>query len=1060
MVIADLHIHSRFSRATSREGDAPHLDAWARRKGIGLVGTGDFTHPAWRAELAEHLIPAEEGLYRLKDDLRLETEVAGEPSTPRFVLSAEISCIYKKNGRVRKVHNVILLPGLEEAEILSRRLEAIGNVHSDGRPILGLDSRDLLEITLDACPDALFIPAHIWTPHFSLFGAFSGFDTIEECFGDLTPHIHALETGLSSDPPMNWRVPMLDGYTLVSHSDAHSPSKLGREADLMDIDLSYAQMKRAIETGEGFEGTVEFFPEEGKYHLDGHRNCRLSLTPEETKAYGGKCPVCGRKITIGVQHRVEELAARPEGYIPDGTKRFESLMPLQEAVASCAGISASGKKAEALYFDLLRTLGPEFTILRDLPLHEIESKAGALLAEGIGRLRRGEVVRTAGYDGEYGRISLFRPDERERLQGQMSLFGAPPVPVTARLRPTAKPTVDTPAGKPDAEAPALPALNEEQRQAVEAEESTVMVIAGPGTGKTATLVSRIAYLIEEKRVRPRDITAVTFTNQAAAEMRERLEKRLGRRNVRPMTIGTFHAICLSQRAQAGENPVLVGETEARSLADTILKEYGLKLPAGRFIQAVSRRKNGMDPGEPSIPDSAYDRYGERLCQWGVLDFDDLLLRALEDEVPEKGFPYLLVDEFQDINSVQFRLVEKWAASSRSLFVIGDPDQSIYGFRGADAACFDKLGAVRPQARIIRLVRNYRSTPEILGSALAAIQPNGGEPRVLRAQAAAGPLVRLLTAETDFSEAVFVAKEIARLTGGMDMLEAHRIADERIARPFSDIAVLCRTNRQLELLEKCLRRDSIPCIITAREDYLSSDEVRGILGFFTWLCAPSDIPALRASLTWLFHCPADLLERAEAFAPGEPSFADWRASFGGFYELNRWLDRAEEYAPRVEKEKPRRLLEQLLADLRLPLTPSLEKLLNAAVFHSRMPAFLQNLLLGEEGDLCRAGQKNYTAGAVRLMTLHASKGLEFPVVFLCGVKAGVIPYESKKHPADPAEERRLFYVGMTRAREELILMTAPEKSEFLADLPAARLETGRVTPAGKPAAAFEQTSLFV
>lgn len=1060
MIIADLHIHSRFSRATSREGDAPHLDAWARRKGIGLVGTGDFTHPAWRQELAEHLVPAEDGLYRLKDDLRLETEVAGGGDSPRFVLSAEISCIYKKNDRVRKVHNVILLPGLEEAEALSHRLEAIGNVHSDGRPILGLDSRDLLEITLDVCPQAIFIPAHIWTPHFSLFGAFSGFDTIEECFGDLTPHIRALETGLSSDPPMNWRISMLDGYTLVSHSDAHSPSKLGREADLMDIDLSYAHMKQAIETGEGFEGTVEFFPEEGKYHLDGHRNCRLSLCPEETKAYGGKCPVCGRKITIGVQHRVEELADRPEGFIPEGAKRFESLMPLQEAIASCAGISASGKKAEGMYYDLLRTLGPEFTILRDLPLEEIEQKAGALLAEGIGRLRRGEVERTAGYDGEYGHISLFRPEERERLKGQMSLFGAEAVPVKSRAKPAAVKPAELKADTTNEGAPALPDLNEEQRLAVEAEEVVVMVVAGPGTGKTATLVSRIAYLIEEKKVRPRDITAVTFTNQAAAEMRERLEKRLGKRAVRPMTIGTFHAICLAQETLAGHAPALIGEPEARALADTVLKEYTLKLPAGRFLQAVSRRKNGMDGGESSIPDSAYDRYNEQLAQWGVLDFDDLLLRALED-TGERAFPYLLVDEFQDINAVQYRLIKKWAAASHSLFVIGDPDQSIYGFRGADAACFDRLAASYPEARVIRLVHHYRSTPEILGSALAAIQPNGGEPRRLQAEAAHGRPVRLLTAETDFAEAVFVAKEIARMAGGMDMLEAHRMAgEENPARSFSDIAVLCRTNRQLDLLEKCLRRDSIPCIIAAREDYLSADEVRGVLGFFTWLCVRTDVSALRAALTWLFRCPADLLERVEAFAAETHELDDWRAAFGGFYELNRWLDRAESYAPRVEKEKPRRLLEQFIADLRLPLTPPLEKLLNAAVFHSRMPAFLQNLLLGEEGDLRRAAQKNCTAGAVRLMTLHASKGLEFPVVFLCGVKAGVIPYESKKHPADTAEERRLFYVGMTRAREELVLMTAPEPSVFLKDLPEDSLETGRVTTAGKPAAAFEQTSLFV
>ena len=292
MYIADLHIHSKYSRATSRDCVPEQLDLWARRKGIDLLGTGDFTHPAWRKELEEKLIPAEEGLYRLRDELcQQPAGVAGEPRQPRFVLSGEISSIYKKNGKVRKVHNVILLPSLEAADILAHKLEAIGNIHSDGRPILGLDSRDLLEITLESCPDAVFIPAHIWTPHFSLFGAFSGFDTIEECFEDLTPYIHALETGLSSDPPMNWQISALDGYTLVSNSDAHSPKKLGREANLLEGPVSYPALSHAIQTGEGFAGTLEFFPEEGKYHWDGHRNCGVCLEPSQTDQYEGRCPV-------------------------------------------------------------------------------------------------------------------------------------------------------------------------------------------------------------------------------------------------------------------------------------------------------------------------------------------------------------------------------------------------------------------------------------------------------------------------------------------------------------------------------------------------------------------------------------------------------------------------------------------------------------------------------------------------------------------------------------------------------------------------------------------------
>ena len=284
MYIADLHIHSRYSRATSRDLTPEQLDFQARKKGIRLLGTGDFTHPAWREELKEKLIPAEDGLYRLREDCVLSPEARGEEERTRFVVSGEISSIYKQDRKVRKVHSLILLPGLEEAEKLSARLEAIGNIHSDGRPILGLSCHDLLEIMLETCPEGMFIPAHIWTPHFSMFGALSGFERAEECFGELTPYIHAVETGLSSDPPMNWQLSALDRFQLISNSDAHSPAKLGREANLLSGDLSYYGLKQAVETGEGLDGTIEFFPEEGKYHFDGHRKCHICLSPAEAEA--------------------------------------------------------------------------------------------------------------------------------------------------------------------------------------------------------------------------------------------------------------------------------------------------------------------------------------------------------------------------------------------------------------------------------------------------------------------------------------------------------------------------------------------------------------------------------------------------------------------------------------------------------------------------------------------------------------------------------------------------------------------------------------------------------
>ena len=1047
MFIADLHIHSRFSRATSRDGDAPHLDWWARGKGIGLVGTGDFTHPAWRAELHEQLEPAGEGVYTLKAEYRLPDAQPGD--APRFVVTGEISSIYKRHGRTRKVHNVILLPSLEAADELAARLEAIGNIRSDGRPILGLDSRDLLELTLDACPDAEFIPAHIWTPHFSMFGAFSGFDTMEECFDDL---IHAVETGLSSDPPMNWRVSALDGLTLVSNSDAHSPGKLGREANLIEGAREYPSLMRAIRTGEGFAGTIEFFPEEGKYHLDGHRNCGVCLTPAETAARGGLCPVCGKKLTIGVEHRVEELADRPAGFRPADAKPFESLAPLPEAIAASTGVSPAAKKTVQLYEKMLAELGDEFTILRQTPIADIGAVAGPCVAEGIRRLRAGEVQRRAGFDGEYGTISLLTPTEIEQFSGQLSLFAAAaPAKKPAQKHALAKPAA---APQPEAPDPAGESLNPAQQAAVEAEEPAVAVVAGPGTGKTKTLVARIAYLVEQRGVKPDEITAVTFTNQAAAEMRERLEQRLGgKRAVRGMTIGTFHAICLHLLGDVR----LIAQSEAMTIAGDVLRDAGAKGNARGLLQAVSRVKNGASPAEAGLDESLYQDYCARLKAFGALDFDDLLTEALRlDTAGRKQVRYLLVDEFQDVGDTQYDLVRAWSAQG-SLFVIGDPDQSIYGFRGASGRCFARLGEDVPGLRTIRLVENYRSTPAVLEAALPVIAHNGGEARVLHANRPDGPRVRLVQAADNFAEAVFVAKEVGRIAGGVDMLEAQALGQERTVRPFSELAVLARTHRQLELIEKCLRHDDIPCLITGREDFLDDDGVRGVLAFFRSLIDPRDTAAVGTALRLLWDCPMDLIQKAQAacaeMAVFDPEQLRELSTDCGY--LSVWLRRAEAWLPLVRREKPHRLIEQW--ESAYGASEALARLRGMAVFHKDFPSLWKTLALGEEDDLRRAAGKGWESGAVRLMTLHGAKGLEFPAVILAGVKQGALPLESSARPADLEEERRLFYVGMTRAREELILTTTREPSCFVDELPDSVSREKDARRKATPAA--EQLSLF-
>lgn len=407
MYIADLHVHSRYSYATSRDCNLENLDLWARKKGIHIVGTGDFTHPAWREELKNKLEPAEDGLYVLKKEYCVQDKTVWASMQPRFVVTGEISSIYKKYGKTRKVHNLLILPGIEEAEAIAHKLEKIGNISSDGRPILGIDSRDLLEMTLEICENAIFVPAHIWTPHFSVFGAFSGFGTMEECFEDMTPYVHAVETGLSSDPVMNRMVSALDNLQLISNSDAHSPGRLGREANLLDIELSYQGLYQAIQTGKGLLGTIEFFPEEGKYHFDGHRKCNQCLSPLEAKEYGNICPVCGKKLTTGVLHRVQELADRRKGSDKEHTEAVEYLVPLQEVIAASLGYKTISVKVQKVYDTMLKELGAEFDILRTLPLAQVEQTAGEQITEGIRRLREGQVIRIPGYDGKYGRICLF-----------------------------------------------------------------------------------------------------------------------------------------------------------------------------------------------------------------------------------------------------------------------------------------------------------------------------------------------------------------------------------------------------------------------------------------------------------------------------------------------------------------------------------------------------------------------------------------------------------------------------------------------------------------------------
>lgn len=1027
---ADLHVHSRFSRATARECNLNHLALWAARKGLHVVGTGDFTHPQWREEIHSILVPAEPGLWRLQEGRGPDPATALPPScrgrTVRFVLTTEIATIYKQEGRTRKVHHLILVPDFDGAERLSARLARIGNLRADGRPILGIASRDLLEIVLECGEECVLIPAHIWTPWFSALGANSGFDDLAECYGDLTPHVFALETGLSSDPPMNWRLSALDRFRLISCSDAHSPARLGREATVFETSLAYPAMIHALRTGEGYGGTVEFFPEEGKYHLDGHRQCGRCLEPAETRRCDGRCPACGLPVTIGVLHRVEDLADRPEGAHPPGASAFWSLIPLSEIVAELLQVGPESRAVERVYQELLAQFGPEIELLQDIPTDDIRRRGQILLAEALDRMRQGRVLRQAGYDGAYGRIRLFREEEISQLTGHGVLFDWPKsgsnadgIGAVARASRASTSSVpprlpgetgmgsSLPVGNPSLP-PLLQHLDVDQQEAVTAPEGPVMIVAGPGTGKTRVLTHRLAFLVRHRGVDPAECLAVTFTRRAAREMAQRLAELLPQDGAR-ISVMTLHALGYeilrgtgSRAGWAVDRLVIEPRDPARSHRRNLRRDRRASSPDS--LSSECRPEGSVPvPSTFRLPEDgeSWNQRLDRVAREGRLVFDELIQLPLYllDQSPEvraawqRRYRWICVDEFQDLDELQYGFVLRLVPPSGNLTVVGDPDQSIYGFRGACPDLFQQFLRDFPSARTVVLRRNYRSLSSIVEAAQRVIESHTRwEARKLEAVRQSPIRLVLHVARSARGEAEFVARTIEELIGGSGFyaFDSGQVrSDRKITVGFSDFAVLFRTSAQADEVAEALDRRGLP--FQRRSHDLFSETPLG----------------------------RTLLQRLAAESPEAPA------------------SEALEQALATLKTDPdyRRELEAVAG--------TLQETASRAATCGRLCA---ELAFASDVD-----HWDPRADRISLLTLHAAKGLEFPVVFLIGCEDGLLPLRwGPAPPEDEAEERRLFFVGMTRARDLLFLTRAERRywqgrwqrlpgSPFLCDIPRDRLE---------------------
>ncbi|UCH14070.1 MAG: UvrD-helicase domain-containing protein [Bacteroidales bacterium] len=1077
--VADLHIHSHYSRATSKELTLDKLYQWAQIKGINVVGTGDFTHPLWYNEIKEKLVPDGTGFFKLKNPPELPAlpGVRTKDIDVRFCLSAEISSIYKHDNKVRKNHNVIFAADLDSVLKINARLSSIGNLQSDGRPILGLPSRDLLEIILKSSDDAYLIPAHVWTPWFSTLGSKAGYDSINECFRDLTGHIFALETGLSSDPSMNWRLSELDRYSLVSNSDAHSPQKLGREANIFDTELSYYGMFDALKTKKGFLGTYEFFPEEGKYHLDGHRKCGIVFEPDITAQYNGICPVCKKLLTIGVLHRVEHLADRKKAEKPERSPGFHYLIPLPEIISEIKDSGPASKTVQHIYQSVISEFGNEFAFLRDVPVEDIKKNCGFVLSEAIRRMRENKVSPIPGYDGEFGTIKVFNEGELESLLGQSNLFGFEAEKMTQRT--TRQSNLISSTGVTAEKSSEIQELNPEQESVKNSANCALLVKAGPGTGKTGTLIQWIANQVVSCNTKPDEVLAVTFTNKAADEMQTRLRDLLGERSTGIRT-GTFHSICYSILQERYPELNTIYDNEGREIVLNILfpelKDVELK-KISKSVLKFFELENNSDVGSN---EQVARLYREHNRKYNAIDLADIINQTVklltdEQEFLEKvrcKYAVIAVDEFQDINPQQYRFI-KLIASDKNILVIGDPDQSIYGFRGSDVNLFFKFKEDF-NAEEINLERNYRSSEIILKAAGDIIRNNSLKSNLsLKASKNNWKKIKVYNADDTSSETKYILDEIDRYVGGTENLSigTHSCSGNY---SFSDIAVLFRTHFVGKELMRELKKAGIPLHYGDGSSYLEGPPFGIISDVLRLVINAEDFVSLKKvlvnGLEWQTQDVDFLVNNIYSWGSDwthdkfelqneqrNKGFEEWQV----FYNSLRDKYQSDEMINIIMLICNFFLSDDKLDDLQLIKK---EAILSMAEESEDNPEkFLQKMTLGNYSDIGRLKSEG-----VHLLTFHAAKGLEFPVVFIAGAEENITPVTSRGTSME--EERRLFYVALTRAKDEVHITHSKKRifygrtdmmnpSRFISEIGQELKEKVTVEPKRKAIIKEKQLSLF-